>query len=852
MLATNFIIAITASHLASIADSTIPFSTSICPRGCICSRTFNSVSCQGALLADMPRGIEQSTTSLDFSKNSLTYINTQTFMFLKKLVQLKLDHNEIESIADGSFGKTSSLQSIDLSSNSLSELRNYTFLGTDMLLRLDVSDNRLTVIDGAFAHMRELSRLNLCKNRLGSITENTFQGLVNLRYLLLCDNSIRFIDKNSFSTMDKLMYIVLRNNQLKDLREFHFTSTFLSYVDLSECCLDCLPKGLPNSIRYLQLRRNNLTYLDRFTFQDCRFISILVLDYNKIERIDEDTFDGMIYLQQLWLNGNRLRIISSRLPAGLQRLFLDSNFLEDIPGDVFPLDSGLETLSLASNELESLPVNGFRNFRSLRKLDLSGNRISRLSNESFFHVNKLNDLDLSRNPLKFFRKHCFRSLTQLQKLYLAYIATVLPQIDPDAFQGLENVARLDLESSSGLILKLTTSDDLLSCFSGVRELNLRKSQLTGLRYDFFEFFPNLSHLQLTSNRWCCDKTLQWLKNWFKSLPANINASRLEENFCYSPFELRGQSIWKINFVDYTDFTCHVFVRDSFEDDDDDSDDHYPTFGQADTTKNYLSEFKPKTIDSVIYDWEEDLESSSFFSTPSTKPVTSDYDLPVISNKPTRQSGLTVSRSTRVVQRVQTTRKRFVHFPFATLDRSKPDFHLARPPSTPPNVQLLSDYQIDETSPSSETFFMLAVVLISIIVFIGMLLLVFIVCLVSKSLKVRKLDSQKHHQHPVAEKPAKTNGLDFKYPINSSTDFSPSNSHLLAVQDFMPLKNSKDYASDADGRMIKDCYSSPSSTSHRQPKNNALTLAKTREFMTLIPGRDVNHEGPLRVYKWADF
>ena len=27
---------------------------------------------------------------------------------------------------------------------------------------------------------------------------------------------------------------------------------------------------------------------------------------------------------------------------------------------------------------------------------------------------------------------------------------------------------------------------------------------------------------------------------------------------------------------------------------------------------------------------------------------------------------------------------------------------------------------------------------------------------------------------------------------------------------------------------------------------------TKEQMTLIPGRDINHEGPLRVYKWEDF
>lgn len=31
-----------------------------------------------------------------------------------------------------------------------------------------------------------------------------------------------------------------------------------------------------------------------------------------------------------------------------------------------------------------------------------------------------------------------------------------------------------------------------------------------------------------------------------------------------------------------------------------------------------------------------------------------------------------------------------------------------------------------------------------------------------------------------------------------------------------------------------------------------TNSTSKEQMTLIPGRDINHEGPLRVYKWEDF
>ena len=35
-------------------------------------------------------------------------------------------------------------------------------------------------------------------------------------------------------------------------------------------------------------------------------------------------------------------------------------------------------------------------------------------------------------------------------------------------------------------------------------------------------------------------------------------------------------------------------------------------------------------------------------------------------------------------------------------------------------------------------------------------------------------------------------------------------------------------------------------------SDSLQTENGKEQMTLIPGRDINHEGPLRVYKWEDF
>ena len=84
------------------------------------------------------------------------------------------------------------------------------------------------------------------------------------------------------------MYLVLRHNPIGSAVrrfQFQFHSLFLSYVDLSECHLAIVPRGLPASIRYLQVRRNNMTAVRRASFADCPFVSILVLDENDIAEV---------------------------------------------------------------------------------------------------------------------------------------------------------------------------------------------------------------------------------------------------------------------------------------------------------------------------------------------------------------------------------------------------------------------------------------------------------------------------------------------------------------------------------------------------------------------------------------
>ncbi len=40
--------------------------------------------------------------------------------------------------------------------------------------------------------------------------------------------------------------------------------------------------------------------------------------------------------------------------------------------------------------------------------------------------------------------------------------------------------------------------------------------------------------------------------------------------------------------------------------------------------------------------------------------------------------------------------------------------------------------------------------------------------------------------------------------------------------------------------------------HEGSNGETITPTTSREKMQLVPGRDINHEGPLRMYKWEDF
>jgi len=250
----------------------------------------------------------------------------------------------------------------------------------------------------------------------------------------------------------------------------------------------------------------------------------------------------MPYLQQLWLNHNRLTRLPVGLPPSVRRLLVESNSIRAVTQDAFPVEgSELVALSLAGNHISTLQRGDLRRLALLRALDLSANNIRRLHADVFSDNTRLRSLQLSRNPLRHLLPECFHGLTALRRLSLAFVPSADVNVAPDAFGDLLALTALDLDSSPAIAESVTQSDLLLSRLSGLQELGLLNTQLTSLRPDLPSYLPSLVVVRLSSSRWHCDApAAAWMRAWMTSTGVEVVGAG--EIICLTPPELRGRSL----------------------------------------------------------------------------------------------------------------------------------------------------------------------------------------------------------------------------------------------------------------------------------------------------------------------
>ena len=338
-----------------------------CPTNCNCTWKYAptelTVDCQGRpdidpqQLSDQLDSLLSSYTTYD-RLQQLIIVNSSLRhvpRFVCRLTTLKwlhISHNRLAILPDNCFTNLSYLRWFIASDNAIVTLQDGVFDGLRNLSNLDVSRNRISSI-GSFSRLTTLESLYIDHNRLTRLPDNCFTNLSNLIILTASDNAIVTLQDRVFDGLTNLKMLDLSRNRISSIA--------------SVCRLTAL--------EWLFIGHNRLTRLPDCFTNLSNLIDLIAFD-NAIATLQDGVFDGLTNLKTLYLSRNRISSIASvcRLTA-LKRLFIDHNRLTRLP-DCFTNLSNLTRLTAFDNAIVTLQDGVFDGMRNLCRLDLSRNRIS--------------------------------------------------------------------------------------------------------------------------------------------------------------------------------------------------------------------------------------------------------------------------------------------------------------------------------------------------------------------------------------------------------------------------------------------------------------------------------------------
>uniref|UniRef100_W5NIH5 Leucine-rich repeats and immunoglobulin-like domains 3 n=1 Tax=Lepisosteus oculatus TaxID=7918 RepID=W5NIH5_LEPOC len=413
--------------LLSVVDLTSGFygKNRSCPSPCGC--VGDLLNCSRRKLEKVPGNLPPWIVQLDLSHNKLKSLDGNSFTKLHKLLEIKLNNNELESIPD--LGPVSrnitvlllannrisklvpetlksfqSLETLDISSNNIIELKASSFPELPLKYLL-MNNNKIGVMEpGCFGNLSStLQILKLNRNRISLVPPKMFQ-LPHLQHLELNRNRIKKVDGLTFHGLHALKSLKLQRNGINKLMDGAFW-------------------GLSN-MEVLQLDHNNLTEVNKGWLYGLLMLQQLHLSQNAISRIRPDAWEFCQKLSELDLTSNQLTRLDESSFVGLSllgELHIGNNKVSFIADGAFRGLSHLHTLDLKNNEISWTieDMNGpFSALHNLRKLLLQGNRIRSITKKSFSGLDTLVYLDLSNNAIMSIQGHAFSQMKQLEELHL--------------------------------------------------------------------------------------------------------------------------------------------------------------------------------------------------------------------------------------------------------------------------------------------------------------------------------------------------------------------------------------------------------------------------------------------------
>ncbi|XP_022196682.2 leucine-rich repeat and fibronectin type III domain-containing protein 1-like protein [Nilaparvata lugens] len=216
------------------------------------------------------QGLEPTLRNLNLQDNELDHIPIESIQTLTNLSLLDLSRNKITKVPDGAFASLNNLSTLKLSDNNIT-ISTDAFRGLEGSLKnLNLKGTRQKVIPEAVRNLRTLAFLDLAQNGLrelpGPAGRGIFDGLHSLTALNLERNVIQTVTDDTFHGIrNTLSSLSLLNNLLTDF-------PVVAVSELSE-------------LRVLDIGFNLLTELPIDAFQGTPSLTLLALDGNPLASI---------------------------------------------------------------------------------------------------------------------------------------------------------------------------------------------------------------------------------------------------------------------------------------------------------------------------------------------------------------------------------------------------------------------------------------------------------------------------------------------------------------------------------------------------------------------------------------
>ncbi|XP_037956336.1 protein artichoke [Teleopsis dalmanni] len=470
---------------------------------------------------------------------------------LENLKKLRLDHNIINIVEDGSFVDLPYLSELHLNDNRITEIQYGAFLRTPMLKIIYLHNNHIirihpesflqasgSGVETVYIYNNEIEQvselrsllnalpmlkfLDISSNLLSEIPYGALRGHGTLEQLHVNNNLLRIIEHDALMAMPALRELRMRNNSLSSELPMPFWNLpGLKGLDLAanrfRTIDSYLLAGLP-SLRRLDLSENGLTKIDPSTFKHNPMLETLNISHNELSNIAPATFRNLNRLFEVDASHNQLIEIIPGLPKIVERISVRGNSIAMLPPSISKILHlpNLRMLDLSLNHLEQMPKYACQGVPQLRVLSIANNRLrllddttfigahrlellhlqdnmlSQIDERSLLPMSELRNLNLQGNKLEIITDNMFSNNSHIEQLDLS--RNLIRTISPAAFESQRSLEYLDISGNA-----LTDISISLSSLANLRDIDLSYNQISRVHADVVSAWKNIVEIRLSNN-----------------------------------------------------------------------------------------------------------------------------------------------------------------------------------------------------------------------------------------------------------------------------------------------------------------------------------------------------------------